>query len=124
MRQKALFRFRDGRVEPGLFNGNLPLVPQEETVAFEPDEGEPRRLALAELKAIFLLRPWEGDDPLLSPDAVRVTVEFFDGEQIRGTAAGWGPGNTSFILIPEDQSRVEAIVVVSAALASVEVENT
>lgn len=123
IRQKALFRFRDGLVESGWFVGELPLPSRAQSVTFEPDAGESRTVELANLKAIFLLRPWESGASLASPEGVRVTIEFFDGEQVRGLASGWGPGNGSFILIPEDQSRIEAIVVVSAALSSVEVES-
>ena len=123
-RHKALFRYRDGRVDHGWFEGTLPLDPSVTRVGFSSDqEAAPRDVDLGDLKAIFLVRPWDGE-PLPLPDASRVTIEFFDGEQIRGLASGWGPGRSSFLLIPEEQGRVEAIVVASASLSSVEVESS
>lgn len=117
---KALFRFRDGRVASGELHDSLPLAPDARTVsAVLDDEGSPGELPLEELKAVFMLRPF--DLPVSGDDRVRVALEFADGEILRGTTPRWQPGPTSLVMIPDDRTRVDAVVVVASALVGVEI---
>lgn len=119
----SLFRFCDGRVVTGVLIDDVPL-PQEAVsvkASFSEDE-PPQEVPLRDLKAVFIQRPAEITSPE-GGDPVSVSLDFFDGEKIRGTTRGWAPGRQSFLLIPDDASRIEAVLVIASSLVGVEVES-
>lgn len=117
----SLFRFRDGRVVSGTLLDELPLAPDAGALrASFPGEESPLEIPLTELKAVFILRPAEIADAGGEP--VNLAVDFADGETLRGTTRGWLPGHPSFLLVPEDATKIEAVLVIAAALVGVEVE--
>ena len=120
--KQSLFRFCDGRVVSGVLYDEVPPPVDARTlqVSLAPDS-PPQSVELRDLKAVFILRPADLNVPE-SADEVTVSVNFFDGETIRGRTSGWIPGRPTFLLIPDDASKVEAVLVVSSALVGLEVE--
>lgn len=118
--QKAVFRFRDGSVEEGFLGSSVPLPSTTSAVVLTRHDGTREEVPLERLKAVFLLRPWLRDESTHTAEERRLTVEFFDGEKLRGTTTDWVPGSPSFVLHPEDRSKVEGILIASSAVVGVE----
>ena len=85
-------------------------------------DGVPAEVPFSELKAIFFVRT--SADP--AEDAITsgklLTVEFRDGELIRGYSAEYHPERNGFFLFPADRSKNERVFVVNSAIVSIEVE--
>lgn len=80
-----------------------------------------REVPIDELKAVFFLR--RAEDPELPGEGLsQLAVEFVDGEIIRGTATQSAPALASFFLRPLERSKNVAILVVSSAVVSIDVE--
>lgn len=74
----------------------------------------------ATLKAIFFPRSVP-EEELQAPEGSTISVEFADGEVIRGVAA-YNPVKTGFYLYPADRSKNDRIFVIGSAVVSIEVE--
>jgi hypothetical protein len=117
MDEKVVLRYRDGHTERATLD---PIDPARELVVVRRDEGGTDEVPFSELKAVFF--------PRLTPDAVaepasgmQISVEFNDGEVIRGTAQ-YNPERNGFYLFPSDRTKNDRIFVVNSAIVALEVE--
>jgi len=111
-----VLRYRDGRTE---------RVPRAEINADEKfvavtHEGAAVNVPFSELKALFFPRTNPDDEPDTATGST-ISVEFADGEVIRGIAH-YNPERNGFFLFPHDRSKNDRIFVVNSAIVSIEVE--
>lgn len=114
---KAVLRYRDGRTERVEL---APIEPDREVFSIKRDESGAAEVPFSELKAVFFPRT-APDLPCDEPAGSQISVEFTDGEVIRGVAH-YNPELPGFFLFPLDRSKNERIFVVSSAISSIEVE--
>jgi len=126
---RIVVRYKDGRIIKGY------------TDHFEPDKpslrifedatgGSPIELAMNELKAVFLVKSFEGNRDYSErkvfhgSDRVlgrKVQIKFVDGEVLQGTMVGSDAQGSGFFLIPPDpQSNNISLFAVSQALISMQ----
>jgi len=117
MPEKVVLRYRDGRTERAELE---PIDPTREMLVARGDDGEPVEVPFADLKAVFFPRI-APDESLEPASGMRITVEFNDGEVIRGSAH-YNPERNGFFLFPDDRSKNDRIFVVNSAIVSIEVE--
>jgi hypothetical protein len=116
MDEKVVLRYRDGRTERVSL---APIDPAREVLNVTDDEGL-RDVAFRELKAVFF--PRQASDEELEPaSGMQISIEFNDGEVIRGIAH-YNPERNGFFLFPNDRSKNDRIFVVNSAIVSIEVE--
>jgi len=117
MDERVILRYRDGRTERGVVE---PIDAAREVIVVRLEDGETDEVPFSELKAVFF--PRLVSDAELEPAAgMQISVEFNDGEVIRGTAQ-YNPERSGFFLFPSDRSRNDRIFVVSSAIVALEVE--
>lgn len=113
---KVVLRYRDGRTERAALD---PLDPAREVLLIRDDDGSAREVPFSALKAVFF--PQSAPVAALEPAAgMQISVEFNDGEVIRGTAH-YNPERNGFFLFPADRSKNDRIFVVNSAIVSIEV---
>lgn len=117
MDDRAVLRYRDGRTERAALE---PIDPTHEVVVVRRDEGETEEVPFSSLKAVFFPRLLP-DESLEPASGMQLSVEFDDGEVIRGTAH-YNPERNGFFLFPSDRSRNDRIFVVNSAIVALEVE--
>jgi hypothetical protein len=83
--------------------------------------GEIDEIPFRDLKAVFFFRR-SGEDPAAPEGGSALTIEFDDGEVIRGVSTEYNPTLSGFYLYPKDEDRVERVFVVSSAIVSIDVE--
>lgn len=112
----TVLRFRNG--ETIRLRDPITIGIDEQTVAMPgPDAGE---IGFGELKAVFFFAP-KPEQP--RPDrGSLLTIEFDDGEVIKGVAPEYNPTLSGFYLYPQDEDRVEKVFIISSAIASIDVE--
>lgn len=115
--EKVVLRYRDGRTERVALD---PIDPGREMIVARRDDGAPSEVPFTDLKAVFFPRA-APDESLEPASGMRITIEFNDGEVIRG-AAHYNPERNGFFLFPDDRSKNDRIFVVNSAIVSVEVE--
>ncbi len=115
--ERVVLRYRDGRTERVALD---PIDPSREMIVARRDDGESSEVPFTDLKAVFFPRtaPDESLDPARG---MRITIEFNDGEVIRGSAQ-YNPERNGFFLFPDDRSKNDRIFVVNSAIVSIEVE--
>lgn len=112
----VVLRYRDGGTERvPLANINV----DEKFVAVQRDAAT-ANVPFSELKAIFFPRTNPDDEPDTATGST-ISIEFADGEVIRGIAH-YNPERNGFFLFPHDRSKNDRIFVVNSAIASIEVE--
>jgi len=79
-------------------------------------------ISFDELKAVFFLKESVSPQSVDSAHASVVSVEFHDGEVIRGRAFDYNPLAAGFYLSPLEESKSDRIFVVSSAVMAIEVE--
>jgi hypothetical protein len=102
--QKVVARFRDGRLVRGYTADFHPSKPQLHLSA-EPHSNDTLFLHLSQLKALFFVRDFAGDQMRvdrqefgLAPQGRKVAVTFNDGEILLGSTLGYrGEGNGFFV---------------------------
>jgi hypothetical protein len=102
--QKVVARFRDGHLVRGYTADFHPSRPQLHLSA-EPHSSETLFLQLAQLKALFFVRDFAGDQMRVdrhdfgnAPQGRKVAVTFHDGEILIGSTLGYrGEGNGFFV---------------------------
>jgi hypothetical protein len=106
--QKVVARFRDGRLVRGYTADFHPSKPQLHLSA-EPYSNERLFLPLAQLKALFFVRDFTGDQMRVdrhefgaAPQGRKVAVTFHDGETLIGSTLGYREGE-GFFMHPADQ---------------------
>lgn len=114
---KVVLRYRDGRTE----RVSLASIEAErQMLSVTRDSGAPEEVPFSQLKAVFFPQGGEAATPEQA-EGSQITVEFADGEVIRGTAH-YNPERNGFFLFPLDRSKNDRIFVVNAAIVSIEVE--
>jgi hypothetical protein len=104
MWQKVVARFRDGRLVRGYTADFHPSKPQLH-LSKEPHSSDTLFLQLAQLKALFFVRDFAGDQTRVdrqefgaAPQGRKVAVTFNDGEILIGSTLGYrGEGNGFFV---------------------------
>jgi len=116
----VVLHYRGGMTESVQVDGRM--TPTAESLRVVDESGKPAEVLLASLKAIFFLRtipPEGGERPA---EGSLLSVEFQDGEVIRGTSSEYVPDRVGFFLYPLDRSKTDRVFVVNTAVASIEVE--
>lgn len=111
---KVVLRYRDGKTERVAMG---PIDPAHQVVSVTREDGQAAEIPFAQLKAVFFPAVGEPEQPSGSA----ISVEFLDGEVIRGVAH-YNPERNGFYLFPSDRSKNDRIFVVNSAIASIEVE--
>ena len=86
-------------------------------------DGETSVIAIADLKAVFFVKDYEGcrerqrsDRDVIVGGGRKLKVSFSDGEEVIGYTSGYSADRTGFFLVPADlQGNNERIFVVAAA---------
>ena len=114
---QVVLRYRDGRTERATLLGT---DSEREVFTVVHDGGASNDVPFANLKAVFFPRQ-SPEDPVEEADGSTISVEFADGEVIRGLAH-YNPERNGFFLFPVDRSKNDRIFVVNSAISSIEVE--
>jgi len=127
---KVVARFRDGRVAKGTTQNFWPERDRFHLVPATGTRGETSEVAVRALKAVFIVRSFEGDAGRVErklpgrDETMRgtpVKVKFVDGEVLCGTTLNRDPTTPGFFLFPFDpNSNNIRIFVVNESVASVE----
>lgn len=117
MDENVVLRYRDGRTERAQLE---PIDPMTEMFIVHED-GQTLEVPFSALKAVFFPRTVVEDNDLEPAEGMLLSIEFNDGEVIRGIAH-YNPERNGFFLFPEDRSKNDRIFVVNSAIVSVEVE--
>ena len=127
--RRAAARFLDGRVLKGIV---LDFAPWRETFHLAPREGpadEPIEVEVAQLKAIFFVKSWDGNPDRADEKSFeraagqgqRVIVTFLDDEILPGFTVGYDAHKPGFFVVPADRGSNNArVFVVAAAVKSLE----
>jgi hypothetical protein len=106
--QKVVARFRDGRLVRGYTADFHPSKPQLHLSA-EPYSNETMFLPLSQLKALFFVRDFAGDETRVdrqefgaAPQGRKVAVTFQDGETLIGSTLGYRGDGNGFFVHPAD----------------------
>jgi hypothetical protein len=113
---KVILRYRDGRTERVQLE---PIDPARGSLTAIRDDGENAEVSFSELKAVFF--PHIAEESREEASGMQISVEFNDGEVIRGTAQ-YNPERNGFFLYPADRNKSDRIFIVNAAIVSIEVE--
>jgi hypothetical protein len=127
-RARVVARFLDGHLLKGYAHNFDPQKPILEVHARDGSEAErPIRARLADLKAVFFVRDFDGNpayDECKAFDAAftgrRLSVQFTDGDVLVGTTFSYDPDRAGFFLFPADPtSDNEKVYINASAVAKV-----
>ncbi|MFI5184686.1 MAG: DUF6982 domain-containing protein [Vicinamibacteria bacterium] len=125
---RVVARFQDGRLMKGFTTDFLPAKDHFHLTLEEHGAGaKPVEIRVAELKAIFFVKSFEGDpqhrgsqEPSPGAAGRRLRVVFKDGEVVVGTTQGYDRTRPGFFVIPIDPGgNNERCFVVAAATQEV-----
>jgi len=117
MDPQVVLRYRDGKTRRATL---LKADTEREIFSVAEEDGKTEEVPFNVLKAVFF--PRSGEDESIEPAVgSQLSVEFADGEVIRGIAH-YNPERNGFYLFPLDRSKNDRIFVVNSAIASIEVE--
>jgi hypothetical protein len=116
----------DGTLVKGVTNNFFPNKPSFHVV--DRDSGERREITIADLKAVFFVKDFDGDPERREQADVdrtgfgkKMRVEFGDGETLVGYCQGYSPNRPGFFVFPSDpDSNNDRIFIVTAATRSAE----
>lgn len=125
---RVVARYRDGRVVKGHtrnFDPNRPTFAL--TVLDSAADEEPLVVRLADLKAVFFVKSFEGNrdyserkEFMARFTGRRLAVRFSDGEMLVGTTFNYNPASDEFFLFPADQvSNNDKVFVIAAAVTAI-----
>lgn len=127
---KVVVRFRDGRVLKGGTQNFWPEKARFHLLAEGDAPGRATEIAVRDLKAVFVVRSFEGDagrtERKLPPsggamNGTAVRVRFSDGETICGTTLNRDPSAPGFYVFPFDSaSNNIRVFVVNDSVSEVE----
>lgn len=132
-RNRVVAHFKSGKLLKGYTHDFTPAREIFHLTSEEKDRREIYEVRTAELKAIFFVKTLEGKKDYVEKKrfdevdtsalrGLKIKVEFFDGEIIRGISLGYSKNRKGFFVIPVDsQCNNERIYVVSDALREVKV---
>lgn len=127
--RRVVARFADGRILKGTTHDFAPLKVQFHLFESGKETAPATRVNLAELKAVFFVRTFEGNSRHVADNEVaeargqgrRVRVTFMDGEVVAGFTMGFSDDKPGFFVIPSDAACNNArIFVVRHAVRSIE----
>lgn len=103
-REKSVVRFINGRLLKGFLEGFSPQA--DEMILREPGSGASHAVKVCDLKAVFFVRSFDGDDDYREKKVYgtspargqRVFVKFKDGESLVGFMDGSLPWSKGFFL--------------------------
>jgi hypothetical protein len=126
---KIVVRYKDGRIAKGYadhFDPDRPFL----RVYSDAVGDSPVRMAIDDLKAVFLVKTFEGNPDynerkrfLKSDEALgrKVQIRFLDGEEMQGTIIGYDDQRSGFFLIPPDpESNNISLFAVSQAVINLQ----
>jgi hypothetical protein len=113
---QVVLRYRDGRTERVSLE---PIDVASGVLNVQREGGENAQVPFTLLKAVFFPRVDEVAEPVEAGSMI--SIEFTDGEVIRGLA-NYNPERNGFFLYPHDRSKSDRIFVVNSAIVSIEVE--
>lgn len=114
----VVLRYRDGHTERVALS---PIDPDRQLLTVRREDGSAAEIPFTMLKAVFFPRV-NPDLPVeQAPPGSEISVEFADGEVIRGIAS-YNPERNGFFLFPHDRRKSDRIFVVNSAIVSIEVE--
>jgi PilZ domain len=124
--QKVVARFRDGHLVRGYTADFHPSKPQLHLSA-EPNSSDTLFLQLSQLKALFFVRDFTGDQTRVdrqefgsAPQGRKVVVTFNDGETLTGSTLGYrGEGNGFFVNPADPRSNNLRVFVAPGATTQV-----
>ena len=128
-RGAVVLRYRDGHALR--CNLTRDFSPQDQMLEAETAEGDSVRVGVGDLKAVFFLKRQARRDAELhlgrSADEGRggavATVEFMDGEVVRGRMESYSVADSGFFLYPVSvESNNERIFVVAQSLRTLSIE--
>lgn len=112
IQNKIVARYQDGRVLKGQTGDFLPTKPVFHLTLHDAPQGEkPLEVQIAELKAVFFVKDFEGNrerrdtQEFGAGKAVvgrRIRVVFQDDETLVGTTQGYNPSRPGFFVVPAD----------------------
>ncbi len=115
-RQQVVLRYRDGSTQ----RATLIQTDIEREIFSVEENGATSEVPFRTLKAVFF--PQTAPEKTLDPaEGSQLSVEFADGEVIRGIAH-YNPERNGFYLFPLDRSKNDRIFIVNSAIMSIEVE--
>jgi hypothetical protein len=121
-------RFQDGRLMKGFTTDFLPTKDRfHMTLEEHGAAAKPVEVRVAELKAVFFVKSFEGDpqhkrsnEPNQGGPGRRLRIVFKDGEVVVGTTQGYDRSRPGFFVIPVDATgNNERCFVVAAATQEV-----
>ena len=105
--ERFIAHFRDGRIFKGFPQNLMPSRPPFDLQL--ADSGERRKVRLADLKAVFAVRSFDGDSERRDVQqgerrgyGKKIRVVFKDGEEIVGYTNGYTPERPAFFVFPVD----------------------
>jgi len=116
--EQVVLRFRDGRTERVTLE---PIDATREVLIVHHDDGQLGEVPFSQLKAVFFPQTNPDGPKSSTANASTISVEFNDGEVIRGTA-NYNPERNGFFLYPHDRTKNDRVFVVNSAIVSIEVE--
>ena len=128
-RGAVVLRYRDGHALR--CNLTAEFSPEDQTLEAQTAEGDAVKVGVEDLKAVFFLKGQARRDAELqvgrSSDEDRkgaiATVEFIDGEVVRGRMESYSVAESGFFLYPVSvESNNERIFVVARALQTLSIE--
>ena len=114
---EVVLRYRDGRTQRATLTK---ADTDREVFVIVEEDGKPAEVPFGRLKAVFFPQR-DADDSIEPAVGSQLSVEFADGEVIRGIAQ-YNPERNGFFLFPLDRSKNDRIFVVNSAIMSIEVE--
>lgn len=114
--EQVVLRYRDGSTERAALD---PIEATTEVLTARKPDGTVFEVPFSALKAVFFPRA-DIDEPVEPAAGLQISIEFADGEVIRGTAH-YNPERNGFFLFPADRSKNDRIFVVNSAIISIEV---
>lgn len=127
---KVVARFRDGSLVKG-FSHDFSPYNDVFHVTKPKDEREALEISRSQLKAVFFVKSFQGDQEFKGKDftkeklshipGLKLKVTFADGETIYGTTTGYSPQRKGFFLMPANKaSNNERLFVIREATSKVE----
>ncbi len=122
---KVVARFKDGTILKGKTND---FFPNKTSFHVETLSGETKTIEVERLKAVFLVKDFEGNKDYdeefndeVSGAGRKIKVKFSDGEIITGFTLGYSPNRSGFYMTPADlKSNNVRIFVVKSATENIE----
>jgi hypothetical protein len=111
MNNRVVAHYQDGHLVKGFTNDFLPAKDRFHLFRAEEEPGsKPVEIRVAELKALFFVKSFEGDpnhqDVVVAPEGRingrRIRVVFQDGEVLEGITQGYDRNRPGFFVVPSD----------------------